>query len=254
MPPLERVERADKSAAVILAQKNALTEVGQSLRFINKQSFDLLDGAETLLTMRLQRDTPTAEIAGVEPARHADAADRQVGERVPDQRGRRPEAAFLLDRDLKTFGDVSKAAARRQPAMNLGGARDPQVRDRLAALIRMFQETRTRGSDILKNLPGLNAARDAQAAIIKDSEPLRKELETVQEQLGNETGLSGITLLLLLLSAVLVVLGGAGFLRLYVAEQGQRASLAQSRRLEAEGQEKEAKRVNDANQAAICGS
>ena len=48
-----------------------------------------------------------------------------------------------------------------------------------------------------------------------------------------------------------MVFGGVGFLRLYVSEQGQRASLAQNRRLEAEGQEKEAKRVNDANQAAI---
>ena len=48
-----------------------------------------------------------------------------------------------------------------------------------------------------------------------------------------------------------MILGGAGFLRLYVTEQGQRAALAQARRLEAESQEKEAKRVNDANQAAI---
>ena len=68
----------------------------------------------------------------------------------------------------------------------------------------MYQETRARGSDILDNLPGLNAARDAQAAIVNDSEPLRKELETVQEQLGSEAGLSGLILLLLLLSAVLV--------------------------------------------------
>ena len=36
-----------------------------------------------------------------------------------------------------------------------------------------------------------------------------------------------------------------------MTEQGQRAALAQSRRLEAESQEQEAKRVNDANQAAI---
>jgi len=56
---------------------------------------------------------------------------------------------------------------------------------------------------------------------------------------------------LLLLSALLVILGGGGFLRLYVSEQGQRASLAQARRVEAEAREKEAKRVNDANQAAI---
>jgi twitching motility protein PilJ len=73
----------------------------------------------------------------------------------------------------------------------------------------------------------------------------------VQERLGTATGFGGWTAVLLSLSAVLVFLGGYGLMRLYVGEQGQRATLAQSRRLEAEAQEKEAKRVNDANQAAI---
>jgi twitching motility protein PilJ len=40
-------------------------------------------------------------------------------------------------------------------------------------------------------------------------------------------------------------------LRLFVHDQGQRAILAEEQRLEAERQEQEAKRVNDANQAAI---
>ena len=50
---------------MILAQQKALTEVGQSLRAINRQSSDLLEGAETLLSMKLQRDTPPAEISAV---------------------------------------------------------------------------------------------------------------------------------------------------------------------------------------------
>ena len=35
-------ERAEKNAGVIIAQQKALTEVGRSLRLINRQSFDLL--------------------------------------------------------------------------------------------------------------------------------------------------------------------------------------------------------------------
>src|SRR5205809_6651950 len=45
--------------------------------------------------------------------------------------------------------------------------------------------------------------------------------------------------------------GGSGSLRVYVRDQAQRAALAEQQRLEAERQEQEAKRVNDANQAAI---
>jgi twitching motility protein PilJ len=45
--------------------------------------------------------------------------------------------------------------------------------------------------------------------------------------------------------------GGLGLLRLFVADQAQRSQVAEAQRHEAERQEQEAKRVNDANQAAI---
>ena len=48
-----------------------------------------------------------------------------------------------------------------------------------------------------------------------------------------------------------MVAGGFGLLRLYVRDQAQRAALAEDQRLQAERLEQEAKRVNDANQAAI---
>jgi twitching motility protein PilJ len=135
--------------------------------------------------------------------------------------------------------------------MGLPGTRDPQIRERLLALSKLYQETKSRGGVILDNLAGLNAAREAQNAIIGDSETLRKNLEAVQDKLSGESGLTGGTALLLFLSALLVLIGGGGFLRLYVTEQGQRTLQAQVRSDEAESQEKEAKRVNDANQAAI---
>ena len=57
---------------------------------------------------------------------------------------------------------------------------------------------------------------------------------------------------MLLLSSLLAWPPAAlGFLQLYVRDQAQRAALAEQQRLEAERQEQEAKRVNDANQAAI---
>jgi twitching motility protein PilJ len=49
----------------------------------------------------------------------------------------------------------------------------------------------------------------------------------------------------------LVGVGGVGFTTLYLREQSQRSAALEAQRLEAERQEQEAKRVNDANQAAI---
>jgi len=165
--------------------------------------------------------------------------------------GVNPEAVFLLEKDLKSFNEITKGLLEGSGPMGLPGTRDPQIKERLTALVKQYQDTKNRGASILTNLPGLNAARDAQTAIVGDSEALRKSLETVQERLESESRIGAPTIILLILFAVMAAAGGYGFLRLYVTEQGQRAALAQSRRLEAEAQEQEAKRVNDANQAAI---
>ena len=73
----------------------------------------------------------------------------------------------------------------------------------------------------------------------------------MQDLLSNEGGFQLVHGVAMLLALGLVVAGGLGFLRLYVADQALRAALAESQRVEAERQEQEAKRVNDANQAAI---
>jgi twitching motility protein PilJ len=245
------VDRAEKNAGIVLAQQKGLTEVGASLRAINQQSYDLLESTQGILSLKLQRETSPVEVSALNQLVMLTQRIGKSANEFLSGEGANPEAVFLLGKDLNAFSDTTKALLDGNPQMGLPGSRDPQVRERLNGLIKLYQETRTRGGVILDNLAGLNAARQAQTAIIADSEPLRKSLQEVQDTLRSETGLSVPVVALLLLSALLVVLGGAGFLRLYVTDQGQRAQLAQNRSIEAEAQEQEAKRVNDANQAAI---
>ena len=245
------VDRAEKSANTVVAQQKALTEVGQSLRAINRQSVDLLESTEAILSLKLQRDTSPTEVSALGQLVMLTQRIGKSANEFLTAEGVNPEAVVLLSKDLNSFNEITKGLLDGNPQMGLPGTRDPQVRERLIALNKQYQDTRARGGVILDNLAGLNSAREAQNVILADSEPLRKNLETIQDKLGSETGFGAATIVMLLLSALLVVLGGVGFLRLYVTEQGQRAQLAQNRRLEAEGQEKEAKRVNDANQAAI---
>ena len=164
-----------------------------------------------------------------------------------------PEAAFLLGKDLNSFREISEGLLDGSPQMRLPGTRDPQVRERLAALMKQYEETRTRGSVILEQPAGPErGARGAEQRSSPTASRCAKASRRCRSKLGSETGLERPDAAApAALRRCSSSLGGAGFLRLYVAEQGQRASLAQNRRLEAEGQEKEAKRVNDANQAAI---
>ncbi|MDQ2926921.1 MAG: methyl-accepting chemotaxis protein [Pseudomonadota bacterium] len=248
---LPLVDRAEKNAGVVLAQQKALTDIGESLRAINRQSFELLEASEAILSLKLQREASPVEVSTLgQLVMLTQRIGKSANEFLTGE-GVNPEAVFLLGKDLNSFSDLNKALLDGNSQMGLPGTRDPQIRERLIALSKTYQETKSRGGVILDNLAGLNSAREAQNAIVSDSEPLRKNLEAVQDKLSGESGLTGGILLLLVLSAALVLLGGAGFLRLYVTEQNQRAQVAQTRRVEAEGQEQEAKRVNDANQAAI---
>ena len=245
------VERAEKNANTVLAQQKILTQVGQALRSINRQSSDLLEIAETVSSLKLQQDATPAELSAVGQLVMLTQRIGKSANEFLTMEGVSPEAVFLLGKDLNSFREIGQGLLDGNPELRLPGTRDAQTKERLTALLKQYEETRTQAGAILGNLQGLVAAREAQAAIVNDSEALRKGLETVQEQLGQETGFSGLNLLLLLLFAALLIAGGTGILRLYVRDQAQRATLAEAQRVEAERQEQEAKRVNDANQAAI---
>ena len=240
-PLLPLVDRADKNAAVVLAQQKALTEVGQSLRSINKQSAEMLDTAETVAALKLQQGASAAELANMG---QLVMLTQRIGKSASEfitLDGVNPEAVYLLGRDLKTFRDLADN-------VNAGGA---QARERLAALLKQHDAAMAQSNAILGNLKGLVAARDAQGVILADSEPLRKGLQTLQQQLSATGGLNGLHIGVMLFSALLLLAGGAGVLKLFVGDQTTRAQFAEGQRLEAERQEQEAKRVNDANQAAI---
>jgi twitching motility protein PilJ len=162
-----------------------------------------------------------------------------------------PEAVFLLGKDLNSFREIADGLDTGNPELRLPGTKDPQTRQTLQELIKQYEQTRTQASAILGNLQGLVSAREAQNAIVNDSEPLRRGLDTLQQQLAGSGGLSPLYLVGGVLGLGLLLAGGAGLLRLFVLDQTARARAAESQRLEAERQEQEAKRVNDANQAAI---
>ena len=85
-----------------------------------------------------------------------------------------PEAVFLLGKDLNSFKEIAQGLLDGSPELRLAGSKDEQTRERLDALLKLYEQTRTQAGAILGNLQGLVSAREAQASIIADSEPLRR--------------------------------------------------------------------------------
>ncbi|MFT4193718.1 methyl-accepting chemotaxis protein [Ottowia sp.] len=245
------VDRAEKNAAMVLEQQQTLTRVGSGLRTVSRQSSDLLEVAETVASLKLQQGAPSAEIAA---AGQLVMLTQRIGKSANEfltMEGVSPEAVFLLGKDLNSFKEIAEGLLKGSQELRLSPARDDQTRERLTALLKMYEETRAQAGGILGNLQGLVSAREAQAAIVSDSEPLRKDLEALQGRLASETGLGFGDLLLLLIPAAIALLSAVGLAYVQLRDSRQRQTVAEQQRHSAEQQQHEAKRVNDANQAAI---
>ncbi|MDE2618258.1 MAG: type IV pili methyl-accepting chemotaxis transducer N-terminal domain-containing protein, partial [Burkholderiales bacterium] len=255
LPQLEKIfplmERAEKSAAAIVAQEKILTQVGAALRTINRQSSDLLEIAETVSSLKLQQNASPAEISA---AGQLVMLTQRIGKSSNEfltAEGVSPEAVFLLGKDLNSFKEIAQGLLDGSPELRLNASKDAQTREQIEALIKLYEQTRTQAGAILGNLQGLVSARSAQITVINDSEPLRRDLETLQADLAARTGLGTTSLLSLIAAAVFALICAAGLARVQLMDSRRRQVMAEAQRLEAERQEQEAKRVNDANQAAI---
>jgi twitching motility protein PilJ len=245
------VDRAEKSAKVVLDQQKTLTQVGQALRTINRQSSDLLETAETVESLKLQSGASAAEISAVGQLVMLTQRIGKSANEFLTYEGVSPEAVFLLGKDLNTFREIADGLLQGNADLRLPGTKEAATRERLQQLITQYEQTRSQSSAILANLQGLVAAREAQAQIVSDSEPLRKGLEAVQSRLTQVGTLGSGYITALLVSVLLLVLGVVGILRLFVVGQRQRARQADEQRMASEARQRESQRINDANQAAI---
>ena len=245
------MESAERNAGVVMGQQKILMQVGDALRTINRQSSDLLEIAETVSSLKLQQNAPAAEISA---AGQLVMLTQRIGKSANEfqtMEGVSPEAVFLLGKDLNSFKEIAQGLLDGSPELRLTATKDAQTREQLEALIKLYEETRTQASAILGNLQGLVSAREALSSIISDSEPLRRQLEGLQDKLSSQTGLGAGQFAALALAGLFVLLCGIGISRVQLLDSRGRQAAAEGQQKDAKRQEQEAKRVNDANQAAI---
>ena len=250
-PLVEAADRTASKSETIVKQQPSLVAMGQALQAIHKNTQALLELSESVVSLKLQQGAPTAEIAAASQLTMLtqriakSASDFQTGS------GGSAEAVFLLGKDLNTFKEIVGGLLNGSNELRLSAARDSAVRDKLQALSTQYDKTLKDGSAVLGNLKGISEAREAEVSIQAASEPLRQGLETLQNDLSGGSDRVWLYLVGIVLAALLVGLGRWGLVRLQLMGSSNRRRAAELLQQDSKRQEQEAKRLNDANQAAI---
>jgi twitching motility protein PilJ len=245
------VDKTSKNVKVILDQKAFLTALPGSLRGINRRSSELLEVAESIASLKLQQNAPAQEISAAgELVMLTQRMGKSSGEFLTAE-GLNTEAIFILGKDLNAFKELGTGLKEGNPELKLKATKDQETIDRIDALLKLYEETRVQAGSILGNLQGMVAARDAQNAILTDSEPIRRQLDGLQAKLAQQAGFEPWLIAVLTLASLLAIAAAAGLIYVQVLDGKKRGTQAEIRALSAQAQELEAKRTNDANQAAI---
>lgn len=248
---LKQADATEKNAKAVLGQEDVLIKVATALRDVNEQSGALLDLSETVASLLLQANATRSEIEAVSQMAMLTQRIGKSANEFQSIEGVNPEAVFLLGKDLNTFQEIVKGLLTGSEDLDLPGTENDQARQQLTALLAQYEATRTDAETILSNLQGLVSAREAQSAVVSDSEPLREKLETLQQRLSADAGVGLAEAIALAGLALVVLLCGVGIARVALLDSRQRQAQAEEQQREARLQEQEAKRINDANQAAI---
>ena len=148
------VERAEKNASTVMAQKDTLTQAGGALRQINRQSADLLEIAESISSLKLERNAPPGEISAAGQLVMLTQRIGKSSNELLSAEGVSPEAVFLLGKDLNSFKEIGQGLLDGSAELRLSPSRDPQIRNQLQALLKLYEETRAQAGGILGNLQG----------------------------------------------------------------------------------------------------
>ncbi|GAB4210907.1 MAG: methyl-accepting chemotaxis protein [Rhodoferax sp.] len=237
--------------ATLSAQAAALSAAGQTLRKTSQQAPELLAGAQTVFNLKLQANAPAPELAAsAQLLMVSQRLARYAAElRLPD--GLNVSLLQQWAQDLQTFARLAQGLRDGNPELRLPLATEAAQREALNPVVAQAQALQTQGAELLGKTAGLLAAREAAQKVEGDLTALRATFSSVQAALTQQSSLNVWGLMGLALAVSLAVLSAAGWSFVQLQHSRQRQASAESLREQAQRQEREAKRINDANQAAI---
>ena len=244
------VDATVKNARVVVRLQPVLTQTSQALGTISRDSDSLLQAAQTLTSLLLQQGAAAPDVSA---AAQLEMLTQRIGKSANEflsYSGISPEAVFALGRDLHTFDQLSSGLLDGDSELQLSPVHG-EARAQLQGMRSAFAGVSKLSQGILGNLQNLSSARLAQAAVLHDSEPLLHGLQSLQQHYSSQAGVGSFELWALAAGSLLGVLALLGLGQVYVQDTRERALQSERERRLAERQEQEARRSNEANQAAI---
>lgn len=239
---------SEMASTQILSNKEVLAQLGSLIAGINAGNNDLLDTAERLVMLKLQAAAPAADLAASAQLVMLTQRLAKSANELMTGASINPEVAFLLGKDANTFRNL---------IVKLESATDPkkpqsaEMLQTIKALAATFSDTDLGVSSILSRLQKLGMIKSSEQVVFRDSELMKKELETLQESYNAERSVRNVNFTLLTIAAALVLLFALAIVKVMVDDHRARTGVAESDKELAETQGLKAKQVNDQNQAAI---
>ena len=172
----ERWRASEAAASVIVANEKALIAFGDVISKINDASPRLQQLTEEVTALKLQAGAPPREIATAAQLvtltqRLGKSANSLVAGNVANA-----EVALTLGRDINQFRDLTQALLAGSDALRLAATTDPEARTRLQELTRVYGEFQSSIAGAIGSLQAIVQSKEAELAILRDSEPLRQQV------------------------------------------------------------------------------
>jgi twitching motility protein PilJ len=247
----ERWKGSQAAASVIIAQDKALLSFGDVIRKINEATPRLLQLTEEIAALKLQQGAPAREIAAsgqlvVLTQRLGRSANSLVGSENANA-----EIAQTLGRDINLFRDLTQALLQGSEALRISPATDPETRSRLQELTRVYADFQSSIGGAVTNLQSIVQAKQAELAIVRDTELLRQDFTGLQSAFQKDQRIRVVNFWIMALFGLGVLACAVGIAKVLLDDTRKRATEAEGQRSEAQRLEEDAKRTNETNQAAI---
>ncbi len=247
-PALAASARLADAAARVSASDAAATQAQARADALRQRTDELMEPAEALLALRLQQGGGPAEVnAAVQGVRLLSRMAQLGQEALAPASG--DAAAQALPRELGVWKEIVTGQLNGSGPLRLPAARDPRQRELLERLSQGATPLESAVSALLQARGAAAEARAARDALRAPAEATRTALAESQARASGAG--AAADWLLPAAAAVLVLLCAWALVRLQTRSGRERAALAERQRAEARQQEREARRVNDATQAAI---
>ncbi len=248
---IERWKASDAAASTIVAQEKMLASFGDVIKRINDVSPRLLQLTEEIFALKLQQGASAREIAAAgQLVMLTQRLGKNANSLVAGETAN-AEVALLLGRDINLFRDLTQALLAGSDALRIPPATDSETRARLQELGKIYADFQGSIADALGNLQAIVQAKDAELAILRDSETLRTQVTELQRAYQKELRIRVVNFWVIALAGLFGLLCAAAIAKVLLEDSRKRAAEAEAQRAEAQRLEAEATRANEKNQAAI---